>query len=869
MSPTLLWALLLVAGPEPAPVVRALLLEVPAEESARLQRYLTVKTGEPLSQAAIRDSVALLHATGALADVIVETRPAEDGIQVRFRGVPAPRLRSVLVEGDRILGPSAVRRITGLQRREPLWPARLERAARDAAVALTERGYLEARVTAAAVPTSGGAHAVFTITSGRRAHVRRLALEGVLQAEAWGLEPLMRPRAGHPYQEARARAAQEAIRKALVSRGRWKARVDLRPVYDPRFARLDLTFHVDAGPPMRLEFEGERVPRALQREVETLIRDGAAADTLEEAVDRLEEHFRRQGHRNAVVGYREEARTAGAAIVYHIQPGPRTVAASVQVLGDVTPAVPLQTRTIEPVEDRRLAADTAALAAALENLGHATPRVQAEAPEGGQVPVVFRVHAGPRTTVRSFEVQTPTEAPPSGTSMRSQIGSPYRLQDLAHDRDVVLASYRNGGYMEASVEPEIEFSQDRSQVDLRLRVSPGPQTRVGRIVIAGLERTREAVVRRELTLREGDPLSLQGVLDSQQRLGALGLFSRVEVRDLDPEGSSSRDLVIQAEEAPQTTVAYGIGYGERELLRASAEVTRRNLAGSNRDLTVFARGSFRGSRFLTTFRVPYLWGRKQELFLSGFREEEDRESFDFVRHGVLVQTAFGLPGRVGLILRYVYQETDSFNEQVPCAEVDRQFCDSTVSGPSASLFDDTRDDPLDPRRGHLLAADFQFSHPRLGGDSFVKGFAQASAFAPIGPRVVLALGSRVGLARTIGLDEPLRLPLPERFFAGGDHSLRGFQVDAVAPEGGNALFLAGAEVRVDATDFLSVAAFGEAGNVYPLASDIDPADLRYTAGLGLRYKSVLGPLRVDWGYKLNRRPGEPPSRWHVTIGHAF
>ncbi len=117
--------------------------------------------------------------------------------------------------------------------------------------------------------------------------------------------------------------------------------------------------------------------------------------------------------------------------------------------------------------------------------------------------------------------------------------------------------------------------------------------------------------------------------------------------------------------------------------------------------------------------------------------------------------------------------------------------------------------------------------------------------------------------------EPSLLPPGERFFAGGDYSLRGFAVDAVNPDGGNALLLGGAELRVDATRYLSAATFTEAGNVYPAVSAVDFGALRYTAGLGLRYKSALGPLRFDWGYKLNRRPGERPFHLHFTVGHAF
>ena len=113
------------------------------------------------------------------------------------------------------------------------------------------------------------------------------------------------------------------------------------------------------------------------------------------------------------------------------------------------------------------------------------------------------------------------------------------------------------------------------------------------------------------------------------------------------------------------------------------------------------------------------------------------------------------------------------------------------------------------------------------------------------------------------------LPIPERFFAGGDYSLRGFGVDGVRVEGGNGVLLGTVELRVDVGAGFSAAAFSDVGNVYRLASDITLGDLRSTAGAGLRYKSALGPLRLDWAFKLDRRPDESASHLHVTIGHAF
>ena len=403
---------------------------------------------------------------------------------------------------------------------------------------------------------------------------------------------------------------------------------------------------------------------------------------------------------------------------------------------------------------------------------------------------------------------------------------------------------------------------------IRLVVIPGPRTIVDRVVVAGLDRTREEVVRRELRVREGEPLGVDDLLETQRRLSALGLFETVTIVELAAEAPGRRTLVIRVDEAPRTSVAYGIGFGEREFVRGSVEVTRRNLFGMDRRLSAFVRMSFRGSRFLASFREPYLLGRRQELFVTAFRDEEDRDAFDYTRYGVSVQTARAFARRWNLVLRQTYQEIRTYNVVEDCLALDRQFCPATLSGPSASLVSDTRDDPLDPRRGYFLLTDAQLSHRLLGGDTLMKAFVQASGYRLLAPRVILALAGRVGVGRTFG-EEPLLLPIPERFFAGGDYSLRGFGVDDVREEGGNGVLLGTAELRVDTGGGVSAAVFTDVGNVYRLASEMTLGDLRSTVGVGLRYKSALGPLRLDWGYKLDRREGESASRVHVTIGHAF
>jgi outer membrane protein assembly complex protein YaeT len=429
------------------------------------------------------------------------------------------------------------------------------------------------------------------------------------------------------------------------------------------------------------------------------------------------------------------------------------------------------------------------------------------------------------------------------------------------------------------VRSDVQFSEAQDEARVSLVVEPGERTIVEHVVLAGLEKTRDVTVEREMLLRSGEAFSFERVLESQRRLLSLGIFERVQIAELDPERERRRDVVVSVQEAPRTSVSWGIGWSEQDRLRGSVELTRRNLGGMGRTASVFARGSFRGSRFLLNLREPWLFGRKLDSFLTGFWEEEDRTSFDYNRKGGIVQTGRALDARTSLILRYLYQDTHVYNVEGSLDEIDRQYRTYAVSGPSASVVFDTRDDPLEPRRGLFLGADLQLSLDALGGESYWRSFFQATRISRLRADLVFVLSGRVGLAATFADEAPL-LPLPERFFAGGDYGPRGFPVDFVGPKvvgtggtlyptGGNALLLGGAEMRYNLSRSFQLASFVDTGNVYPETRDVALTELRWSAGLGVRYRTPIGPIRLDWGYVLDHEPGEARSRFHLSIGHAF
>ncbi|MCC6383414.1 MAG: outer membrane protein assembly factor, partial [Dehalococcoidia bacterium] len=266
------------------------------------------------------------------------------------------------------------------------------------------------------------------------------------------------------------------------------------------------------------------------------------------------------------------------------------------------------------------------------------------------------------------------------------------------------------------------------------------------------------------------------------------------------------------------------------------------------------------------------------------------------------ETARHISPRLTLVGRYSFGKTRLFDQrQVPEEKpvIDRLFPQVRLSTLSAVIVRDTRNDPLDPDSGHVLNFEGDVSAIAIGSEvGFVKGFAQGFIYkrVPGTNGVVLAGGARLGLATGFGVrvetDEtgaPLTqavrdLPASERFYAGGSTTVRGYALDRLGddatidsdgfPQGGNALIILNAEIRFPVWRSFGGVAFFDSGNVFARATDVDLSRIEGSAGAGLRYRSPIGPIRLDLGVKLDPRAfgdGTRERRWeiHISLGQAF
>lgn len=605
----------------------------------------------------------------------------------------------------------------------------------------------------------------------------------------------------------------------------------------------------------------------------------------------------------------------------------------------------LRTREGQPFASASLDADVSAMEALYRRNGFASARVQAAVdvarrPGGApDIPVDVRisVREGARTVVGSVRLEGNASVA-SDTLRRNlavQPGRPFYAADLALDRDAIQLQYANLGYPNATVGGAPGLSADGTRADVVYTIQEGPRVFVDHVLIIGNVRTSRRTILRELRFKPGDPLGLAAVNESQRRLASLGLFRRVRIAELSHGGESRRDVLVTVEEAPATTISYGGGFEVRPRIvrsgaagvastrlefapRASFDVGRANLFGKRRSVNLFTsvgrllnssagNSGFTEYRVLGTYREPQLFGTAADAAVTATLEQQLRSSFDFTRRSLTVDVGRKLTRTVSASGGYQIQTVEVFNENISPSDkllIDRLFPQVRLSSFSGSLIRDTRNDPIDPTEGGYLSANGQLAaraiHSEVG---FAKTFMTAEVFhtLPHTRGIVFAGDARLGMARGFprpALDaagQPILgdngrpeivedLPPSERFFAGGDTTVRGFSLDELGtpatidqngfPIGGNALVIFNAELRVPVRGGLGVVGFLDSGNVFRDTGDIDLGALRSSVGFGVRYRSPVGPIRVDLGFKLGRRnivPGrrEALTALHISLGQAF
>ncbi len=572
-----------------------------------------------------------------------------------------------------------------------------------------------------------------------------------------------------------------------------------------------------------------------------------------------------------------------------------------------------------------------------------TSQVERREPKAGSefVRVRLVIAEGVRSVVDSvnFQGNAAIDAETLRREITSAPGQPYFEPQISSDADKIALLYLNRGYPEVTVEPAPKAISDGAKVELGFAIHEGPQILIDHVLVVGNERTSRETILREVLLRSGQPLSQEQEDETRTRITSLGLFRRVDISYLQLPGEQNRrDVVITVEEAPVTSISYGGGLeGGKRLVKSSEDgnaaeefqvaprgffqVVRRNLFGKDRSLDLFTRVSFRpkgvsassgtnptevtdeGGYGFNEYLARLTYGERRilatdaDLTISGGVEQAFRSSFDFRRRGGSVTLTRRISPTLAVSGRYGIDHTQLLNirsDKANQSTIDRLFPQVRLSSFASSMIRDTRLDPIEPTSGSLIGTDAELAARSIGSQvGFFKSFVQGFTYRRLrSSSTVVVFGARVGLAtgfpRTVTRDGVTtivkELPASERFFAGGDTTVRGFTLDRLGtpetidrddfPTGGHGLIVLNAEARIPLRGGLGAVGFIDGGNVWRNVSDMDLSQMRGSVGFGLRYRSPVGPIRVDLGFKLDRRTlptgvRERPTALHISLGQAF
>jgi translocation and assembly module TamA len=493
--------------------------------------------------------------------------------------------------------------------------------------------------------------------------------------------------------------------------------------------------------------------------------------------------------------------------------------------------------------------------------------------------VTVKLDPGPLYRIAEVRLTTPEGGAPAELAGLDPVTFGLRIGDPAKSAPVLDAEGKITDLLARRAHPFAEVTDRKAIVDRATKtmsvtytVAPGPAARFGPVTVEGLERLDHDYVLRRIAWREGADYDQAEVDATRRTLTGSGLFSTVTISHADqPDAAGEVAMRIALAERRPRSVGAGLSYNTSEGFGANAFWEHRNLFGGGERLRLDVDVAQQRRDIRANFRSPDLFGDKDRDF-TGLAEFVDENPVAYSARRELL--APGVEQRFAGI----YTVGTALQVQHATATEEERNITQTYSliGLPSFLRRDTRDDILNPllgtRTSLSLSPDASFTGPGL---AFLNGRFDWAGYQRIGESDRYVLAGFVGLASIVGASRDA-LPADQRIYAGGGGSLRGYAYQlagplgpGLKPLGGRSLLIFGSEFRIKITETIGIVPFLEAGNVFEASYPNFDGALLYDGGIGLRYYTPVGPLRLDLATPIRRRTPDAPIQVYISIGQAF
>jgi outer membrane protein assembly factor BamA len=930
-----------------------------------LPAQLAQQPGMGLDPARVRASLRSLYATGLYRTIEVAGVRTGDRVSLVFSGTPRLFVGRVNVDGvkdDRLA--SVLQSATQLQPGTAYSTNKATLAVPGVMTTLQNNGYYRGQIATTTVLDRENAlvELNFEVTPGNPARVGGVNLTGESGLTEKEFRKRGKLKRNSKVNRNTVSRALSNLRKHYTRQERLAATVTLTSKdYVEPTNHLDYTFLAHQGPLVTVKVEGAKISKSQMEKLVPVYEEGTVdQDLLNEGAQNLRTFYEAQGYFDAKVSHRPvEVDAQHLTALYTVELGRQHVVDTVTITGNkyfrtdlITPRLTVRPANVldhnGAFSQQLVAQDVANIKALYQSNGFSavtvTPKYDDSDTAAGKprkvshVKIVYAIDEGAQRRIGKYDIQGATAEQLSGfqSNLNTLVGQPYSAVNINKDRDLVQTYYLSKGYDNAQVSLFQENETDHPDlVDFTMKVAPGKQFFVRKVIVSGRQMTRPSVVQQRILLHPGDPLNETALLQMQRLLYDLALFNEVNTAIQNPTGDESyKNVLLNLTEAKRWDVSYGFGFevqtgaptqgclslAEQILLgisnsykcnpnghtgaspRILFNVSRTNLRGTDQSITLRTNYGTLEQVAMLSYQDPHFLNKPTlNLTLSG---GYNNSAIITTYRAAILSAALRLSQRLNkpttLIYSYSYRRVsvNSNTLQVSLSQIPLLAQPVRVGGPGTTAIRDTRDVALDAHHGSFTTGEIFVADGKFGSQSnFSRLDISNATYYDFGrDHWVVARQTRYGQERSFGDGDAQLIPLPERLYAGGATSHRGFPINASGPRdpqtgypvGGAGVFVNTLELRTPApplrwvgTD-LSFVVFHDMGNAFEKSSQIWPSAIRikqphsYTCrnvsapystyntpdtcdfndfshamGLGLRYHTPIGPVRLDLSYNLN------------------
>ena len=902
-----LWVLvvltpLLFASPpmDASPLIEEVSVLVDGQSSGEdMKRLIPINKGDPFSLKRINTSIKQIYKTGLFSDIQV-LKEGDERIHLTFFLTRKLFARRIIFQTEEKL-PKQKLKIALFSLREGSFftDEKLDKAVGELKEALTKEGYFSPEIESYTKkdPQNSSIDVFFRIGSVRRFTIKEIDFSGDAILPAEELKRVMKSKEGKEYVPSVLEEDITRIRELYNMKDYQRAEVELGDVkLNEQEGNASLVLHIIPHEKIEIEVRGAKIPLELLRPIwETRIFEEWG---LTEGDAKILGYMRKKGFLFAQVTSSIRKVDGRIRVIHTVTPNRRYRIKDISYSGlnyfapsqlEAELGVGERTPLLRWIDGERLFKLPVEIEGLYRARGFPDARVDFNFVRKGRgVEVLFYIQEGEQERVRdiSFEGARLYNPETLLEQISSSRGGPFYQPSIQKDIEKVEGFYLNQGIRGTSVAVRVE-KVEKGLFSLTFQIEEGNKVRIEKIVITGNMVTGRKIILRELRIKEGDYAYYDKISESKRRLERLGIFTRVRIEEisLSPE---SVNLVIDVREGERNYASLGLGletkteprtfavWNNAFRLRGTADLIRNNIFGSATQLSLVGQLSLKEKRAVLSWEQPYVFGLPLQTYVNIWLERESRKSFTYDRQGLSLTALKPVSENLLFLATLRWAETTLVDLEIQPNEVDRQFFPFSATSVSGSFIWDRRDDPFNPERGSFFSFALEKAFPVLKDESnYMKMFVKSQHFVPILSGINFSLTARLGLG-----GGRMDIPIHERFFAGGSNSFRGARfdelgpvdTDSLKPVGGEALALLNLELAfplISALKNLKGTFFYDVGNVFEKREDLSLTSLKCAAGFGLRYRTPLGPVRLELGWNLSVPREERYALFFITIGNVF